>query len=42
MVRRRLLSRRRGSGNSVRTPEQEIELFSLAGTSSALHEKIIL
>jgi GntR family transcriptional regulator len=39
LVRRRLLIRRRGSGTYVRTPEQEIDLFSLAGTSSAFHEK---
>ncbi len=39
LVRRRLLSRRRGSGTYVRTEEQEIDLFSLAGTSSAFHKK---
>lgn len=39
LVRKRLLSRRRGSGTYVRTPEQEIDLFSLAGTSSAFHGK---
>ena len=39
LVRQRLLSRRRGSGTYVRTPEQEIDLFSLAGTSSAFHKK---
>ena len=39
LVRKRLLSRRRGSGTYVRTEEQEIDLFSLAGTSSAFHKK---
>ncbi len=39
LVRKRLLSRRRGSGTYVRAPEQEIDLFSLAGTSSAFHKK---
>ena len=39
LVRQRLLSRRRGSGTYVHTPEQEIDLFSLAGTSSAFHKK---
>lgn len=39
LVRRRLLSRRRGSGTYVREPEPEIDLFSLAGTSSAFQKK---
>ncbi|MBC2711926.1 MAG: GntR family transcriptional regulator [Desulfosarcina sp.] len=39
LVRKRLLSRRRGSGTYVRTQEQEVDLFSLAGTSSAFHKK---
>lgn len=39
LVRQRLLSRRRGSGTYVRRPEQEIDLFSLAGTSSAFQKK---
>jgi GntR family transcriptional regulator len=39
LVRQRLLSRRRGSGTYVRMPEQEIDIFSLAGTSSAFHKK---
>ena len=39
LVRRRLLLRRRGSGTYVRTPDREIDLFSLAGTSSAFHDK---
>jgi GntR family transcriptional regulator len=39
LVRQRLLLRRRGSGTFVRAPEREIDLFSLAGTSSAFHER---
>lgn len=39
LVRQRLLVRRRGSGTYVRTEEQEIDLFSLAGTSSAFHKQ---
>jgi GntR family transcriptional regulator len=39
LVRKRLLLRRRGSGTYVRTEEQEVDLFSLAGTSSAFHKK---
>jgi GntR family transcriptional regulator len=39
LVRRRLLSRRRGSGTYVRSPEQEVDLFSLAGTSAAFHKQ---
>ncbi|MFO7715270.1 GntR family transcriptional regulator [Desulfosarcina sp.] len=39
LVRQRLLSRQRGSGTYVRTPQQEIDLFSLAGTSAAFHKK---
>lgn len=39
LVRKRLLYRRRGSGTFVRQQEQEIDLFSLAGTSSAFHKK---
>jgi GntR family transcriptional regulator len=39
LVHRRLLTRRRGSGTYVRPPEQEIDLFSLAGTSSAFHKR---
>jgi GntR family transcriptional regulator len=42
LVRKRLLSRRRGSGTYVRTEEQEIDLFSLAGTTSAFHKKGIV
>jgi GntR family transcriptional regulator len=39
LVRRGLLSRRRGSGTYVRWPGQEVDLFSLAGTSSAFQKK---
>ena len=39
LVRRRLLSRRRGSGTYVRRPEKEVDLFSLAGTSAAFHKQ---
>ncbi|WP_319407971.1 GntR family transcriptional regulator [uncultured Desulfosarcina sp.] len=39
LVRKRLLLRRRGSGTFVRQPEQEVDLFSLAGTSSAFTKK---
>jgi GntR family transcriptional regulator len=35
LVRKGMLERRRGSGTYVRAREQEIDLFSLAGTSSA-------
>ena len=35
LVRKRLLVRKRGSGTFVRTIEQEVDLFSLAGTSAA-------
>jgi GntR family transcriptional regulator len=39
LVRRGMLSRRRGSGTYVREPGQEVDLFSLAGTSSAFQKK---
>ncbi len=39
LVRKRLLERRRGSGTYVRAPQEEIDLFSLAGTSSAFLKK---
>ncbi len=39
LVRQRLVARRRGSGTYVRMPQQEIDLFSLAGTSSAFHRQ---
>ena len=35
LVRRRILVRKRGSGTYVRTDQQEVDLFSLAGTLSA-------
>jgi GntR family transcriptional regulator len=34
-----MLERRRGSGTYVRRPEQEVDLFSLAGTSAAFHKR---
>jgi GntR family transcriptional regulator len=39
LVRKRILQRRRGSGTYVRTREQEIDLFSLAGTIVSFHKK---
>jgi GntR family transcriptional regulator len=39
LVRRGMLRRRRGSGTYVCEPGQEIDLFSLAGTSSAFQKK---
>ncbi|MGD8703358.1 MAG: GntR family transcriptional regulator [Desulfosarcina sp.] len=39
LVRKHLLSRKRGSGTYVCAPEEEIDLFSLAGTTSAFHKK---
>jgi GntR family transcriptional regulator len=39
LVRKRLLIRRRGSGTFVRDQHQEVDLFSLAGTTSAFHRK---
>jgi GntR family transcriptional regulator len=39
LVDQRLLARRRGAGTFVRHPEPEIDLFSLAGTSSAFQKK---
>jgi len=38
LVRQGRLERRRGSGTFVRRPRQSIDLFSLAGTSAALHK----
>lgn len=35
LVRKGMVERRRGSGTYVRTPDREVDLFSLAGTSSA-------
>jgi len=39
LVRKGMLERRRGSGTYVRRTEQEVDLFSLAGTSSAFLKK---
>jgi GntR family transcriptional regulator len=39
LVRKRILERRRGSGTYVRAREDEIDLFSLAGTSAAFQKK---
>jgi len=39
LVRKGLLIRRRGSGTFVRSKEKEVDLFSLAGTTSAFHRK---
>lgn len=39
LVRKGMLERRRGSGTYVRRPEKEVDLFSLAGTSSAFLKK---
>jgi GntR family transcriptional regulator len=35
LVRRRILVRRRGAGTFVQAPDQEVDLFSLAGTSAS-------
>lgn len=39
LVRRRILTRRRGSGTFVREKTEEVDLFSLAGTMASFHEK---
>lgn len=39
LVQRGLLTRRRGSGTYVRPPRQEIDLFSLDGTSASFQKK---
>jgi len=39
LVRKGLLTRRRGAGTFVREPLQEVALFSLDGTSAAFHDK---
>jgi GntR family transcriptional regulator len=39
LVRKRVLGRRRGSGTFVVARENEVDLFSLAGTVSAFHKK---
>ncbi len=39
LVRKRILVRKRGSGTYVLTRQKEIDLFSLAGTTSAFHRE---
>ncbi|MDY0042519.1 MAG: GntR family transcriptional regulator [Desulforhabdus sp.] len=39
LVRRRILTRRRGSGTFVRANDSEVDLFSLAGTISSFHKR---
>ena len=39
LVRKRLLRRKRGAGTFVLAPDQEVDLFSLAGTLSAFNKK---
>ncbi len=39
LVRKGLVERKRGSGTYVREPGAEVDLFSLAGTSSAFHRQ---
>jgi len=39
LVRRRMLIRKRGSGTFVCEPQEEVDLFSLAGTTSAFSKK---
>jgi len=39
LVRKRVLVKRRGSGTYVRAGEEEVDLFSLAGTISSFHSK---
>ncbi len=39
LVRKRVLLRRRGSGTYVRPKQDEVDLFSLAGTISSFHKK---
>lgn len=39
LVRKRMLMRKRGSGTFVCEPEKEVDLFSLAGTTSAFNKK---
>lgn len=39
LVRRGLVARRRGSGTYVREPRQEVDLFSLDGTSASFNKK---
>jgi GntR family transcriptional regulator len=39
LVRKHVLTRRRGSGTFVREEQKEVDLFSLAGTISSFHKK---
>jgi GntR family transcriptional regulator len=39
LVRKRILVRKRGSGTFVRSDENEVDLFSLAGTISSFHKR---
>ncbi|MCP4688502.1 MAG: GntR family transcriptional regulator, partial [Desulfobacterales bacterium] len=39
LVRKRMLLKKRGSGTYVRVEEEEVDLFSIAGTTSAFHKK---
>lgn len=39
LVRKRILSRKRGSGTFVRKDQKEVDLFSLAGTISSFHKE---
>lgn len=39
LVRKRMLVRKRGSGTFVSEPQEEVDLFSLAGTASAFSKK---
>ncbi len=39
LIRKRLLTRKRGSGTYVRTSDEEVDLFSLAGTMSSFLRK---
>ncbi len=39
LVRKRMLLKKRGSGTYVRPEEKEVDLFSIAGTTSAFHKK---
>ena len=39
LVRKRLLTRKRGSGTYVRKADEEVDLFSLVGTMTSFHKK---
>ncbi len=39
LVRKRMLLKKRGSGTYVRAEEKEVDLFSIAGTTSAFHKR---